>query len=85
MTPNALDRHEVAQAENIVALRGGKFVGNTLKSAPGIDGTLDGEPVSLKAYSGSSPAGVLRWARAGERSAAKRDTRELTFTSMHQE
>jgi hypothetical protein len=52
-------------------LRGGTFVGNTLRSAPGIDGTLNDVPVSLKAYSGSSPVGVLRYASAGERSASQ--------------
>jgi hypothetical protein len=68
--PNALEPHEIAQAESIVAFKGGTFVGNSLKSAPGIDGTLNGAPVSLKAYSGSSPAAVLRYASSAERSAA---------------
>jgi hypothetical protein len=67
---NALDPHEIAQAEEVVSLRGGTFVGNTVKSAPGIDGTLDGVPVSLKTYSGSSPAGILRSASVAERQAA---------------
>jgi hypothetical protein len=70
VTANALAPHEVAQAEEIVKLPGGSFVGNTVKDAPGIDGTLDGEPVSLKAYSGSSPAAVLRYASVAETSAA---------------
>ncbi|HLX48632.1 MAG TPA: RHS repeat-associated core domain-containing protein, partial [Streptosporangiaceae bacterium] len=69
VVPNALEPHELAQAQSIVDLQGGTFIGNTLKSAPGIDGTLDGVPVSLKAYSGSSPVGVLRHASAAELSA----------------
>ena len=68
--PNELEPHEVAQAQSIVDFQGGTFVGNTVKSAPGIDGYLDGQPVSLKGYSGSSPGGVLRWATDAQRSAA---------------
>jgi RHS repeat-associated protein len=70
VVPNELDPHEVAQAQSIVDFQGGTFVGNTVKSAPGIDGYLSGEPVSLKTYSGSSPGGVLRWATEAQKSAA---------------
>lgn len=67
---NALEPHELAQAQSIVDLRGGTLVGNSRSSAAGIDGTLDGVPVSLKTYGGSSPAGVLSHASRAERSAA---------------
>jgi hypothetical protein len=66
---NALEPHEIAQANRIVEFRGGEFVGNTAKSFPGIDGYLNGVPASLKAYSGSKPAGVLKHASSAERSA----------------
>ena len=45
---NALEAHEVAQAQKIVDFRGGKFVGNKSRSFPGIDGFLNGVPASLK-------------------------------------
>ena len=67
---NALDPHELAQAQSIVDFRGGTFVGNAQRGAPGIDGTLNGVNASLKTYSGSSPAGVLRHASRAESSAA---------------
>ena len=69
--PNQLLPHEVSQAQSIVDFQGGTFVGNTAKSAPGIDGFLNGDPVSLKAYSGSSPAAILRYASSAESSALK--------------
>ena len=68
---NALEPHELVQAQSVVDLRGGTFVGNDARGAPGIDGTLDGTPVSLKTYSGSSPAGVLSHASRAEESARK--------------
>lgn len=68
---NALEPHELAQAQSIVDFRGGTFVGNAQRGAPGIDGTLDGVYASLKTYSGSSPSGVLSHASAAERSARK--------------
>ena len=67
---NALEPHELAQAQRIVDFRGGTFVGNAQRGAPGIDGTLDGVSASLKSYSGSSPSGVLRHASRAEVSAA---------------
>ncbi|WP_188195458.1 DUF6531 domain-containing protein [Nonomuraea sp. SYSU D8015] len=67
---NGLQPHELVQAREIVDFRGGRFVGAT-PSHPGIDGWLDGVPVSLKAYSGTSPAGVLRHASLAESSARK--------------
>jgi RHS repeat-associated protein len=68
---NALEAHEVAQAEKVVEFRGGRFVGNDTTGFPGIDGFLNGVPASLKTYSGSSPAGVLRHASRAEDSARK--------------
>ncbi|MFI7705829.1 RHS repeat-associated core domain-containing protein [Nonomuraea sp. NPDC049480] len=67
---NGLQPHELVQAREIVDFRGGRFVGAS-PSQPGIDGWLDGAPVSLKAYSGTSPAGVLRHASLAESSASK--------------
>jgi hypothetical protein len=71
VVPNRLLPHEAAQAQSVVDFRGGTFVGNTSRAAPGIDGRLNGAPASLKSYSGSSPAGVLRHASRAEASAAK--------------
>jgi hypothetical protein len=68
---NALEPHELAQAQSVVGYRGGTFVGNSTRGAPGIDGMLDGVPASLKAYSGSSPSGVLRHVSQAEASASK--------------
>jgi RHS repeat-associated protein len=69
VTPNGLEAHEVAQAQSIVDSWGGTFVGNIARDAPGIDGLLDGAPVSFKTYSGVSPAAVLRKASDAEVSA----------------
>jgi RHS repeat-associated protein len=68
---NALEPHELAQAQSVVGYRGGTLVGNSARGAPGIDGMLDGVPASLKTYSGSSPAGVLRHVSQAEASASK--------------
>ena len=67
---NALEPHEFRQAERIVEFRGGAFVGNNARNAPGIDGTLSGIPVSLKSISGSSPTSVLSNASRAERQAS---------------
>ena len=68
---NRMLPREVPQAQSIVDFQGGTFVGNTIKNAPGIDGFLNGAPVSLKAYSGSSPDAVLTYASKAERSALR--------------
>jgi hypothetical protein len=69
VTRNALNPAEFRQAQAIVDFRGGRFDGAPRSSFPGVDGWLDGTPVSLKAYSGQSPAGVLRHASSAETSA----------------
>ena len=61
-----LERHELEQAEEIVAYRGGTLEGPPERSFPGIDGTLDENPVSLKQYTGTSPVGVLTRASQAE-------------------
>lgn len=68
---NALEDHEYAQALRITDYRGGNLIGNERVGAPGIDGTLDGVPVSLKTYTGVSPQGVLKKASDAELSANK--------------
>jgi RHS repeat-associated protein len=71
LVPNRLQSHEVDQARKILQLRGGTLVGQAVRDTPGIDGTLNGTPISLKAYTGRSPSGVLRHAsRAEERARA---------------
>ena len=62
--------HEIAQATEIAQMRKGEFIGVPKRDDPGIDGWLNGEPVSLKQYQGSSPAGVLSHVSRAERSAA---------------
>lgn len=69
VTRNALNPAEFRQAQAIVDFRGGRFDGAPRSSFPGVDGWLDGTPVSLKAYAGQSPAGVLRHASSAETSA----------------
>jgi RHS repeat-associated protein len=56
---NGLQEHEYAQAQQVVAFRGGKFVGVIDPNEPGIDGYIGDQPVTLKSYSGTSPIGVL--------------------------
>ncbi|GAB3729789.1 polymorphic toxin-type HINT domain-containing protein [Amycolatopsis oliviviridis] len=77
VTRNALEPHEFAQAQAITGFRGGNLVGNTTKKFPGIDGWLDGAPVSLKQYTGDKPAGVLRHASKAEESARKAGYRDV--------
>lgn len=67
---NALQDHEYAQAQEVVGFRGGKFVGPLDPNEPGIDGYIDGQPVSLKTFSGTSPMGVLRHAARAATSAS---------------
>jgi hypothetical protein len=63
---NKLTAEEFRFAEEIVALRGGTFVGNTAKKAPGIDGMLGAIPSSLKQTQGKSPVAVLHHASQAE-------------------
>lgn len=65
---NALEDHEYAFALKIVAFRGGVFVGNKLKGAPGIEGFLGNVPVSLKQIQGRLGS-VLSNASKAERQA----------------
>jgi hypothetical protein len=64
-----LSDHEIKFARQIQAVRGGGFTGVRDRSAPGIDGYLDGVPVSLKETDGKLSA-VLRHASRAERKAA---------------
>ena len=57
---NKLHLHEFQQAKEVVEFKGGRFDGQIQGNTPGIDGHLDGKPVSLKEYNGSSSQGVLR-------------------------
>ncbi|WP_437776708.1 RHS repeat domain-containing protein [Sorangium sp. So ce1097] len=67
---NKLSPAERAFAEKIVAKEGGEFVGQTVKNQPGIDGWLNGIPVSLKQIDGGLGA-VLTHASKAEAKAAK--------------
>ena len=58
--PNAMSPTEISQANDIVANKGGTFVGQTVSNTPGIDGTLDGVPVSLKTVTGNGMTAVQR-------------------------
>jgi filamentous hemagglutinin len=51
---------EAAQAADIVAFKGGTFVGQPKSNTPGIDGWLDGAPVSLKEVTGNGMNAVQR-------------------------
>lgn len=62
---NKLLKHEVEFAKEIVAHRGGELIGAAKKSAPGIDGFLEGIPISLKQTKGGLVA-VLRHASVAE-------------------
>ncbi|MFI6500342.1 DNRLRE domain-containing protein [Nonomuraea typhae] len=68
---NRLDNHEFLQADDVVKLRGGEFVGQRVRNMPGIDGFRDGIPVSLKQTGSSSPAAILRHASKAEDQARK--------------
>jgi hypothetical protein len=63
---NKLEPHEAAFAREIVAHRGGQFVGTAKRSGPGIDGSLEGVPASLKETTGRLIA-VLKTASRAER------------------
>ncbi|MEZ6121518.1 MAG: hypothetical protein R3C28_33855, partial [Pirellulaceae bacterium] len=69
VTRNRLSNAEFAFAKKISDHRGGDLVGQATKDTPGIDGTLDGTPISLKQTRSSSPAAVLTAASKAETSA----------------
>ena len=52
---NELQKHELEFVEEIASFRGGRWVGQTENNMPGIDGWLNGNPMSLKILSGKSP------------------------------
>ena len=54
VVPNAMSAAETAQAADIVAFKGGTFVGQPASNTPGIDGWLNGVPVSLKEVTGGN-------------------------------
>lgn len=60
VVPNAMSPSEIAQATDIVSNRGGTFVGQTTSNTPGIDGLLDGVPVSLKTVTGNGMTALQR-------------------------
>ncbi|NJP91930.1 type IV secretion protein Rhs [Nonomuraea sp. FMUSA5-5] len=68
---NGLTDHEPAQALEVARLRGGEFVGPPTTNYAGIDGWLDGVPVSLKEYGGNKPVFVLK--KAGRADDEARD------------
>nr|AGC71099.1 hypothetical protein [uncultured bacterium A1Q1_fos_2067] len=49
---NALESHELSFANDIVGFRGGTLTGAPTRYFPGIDGALDGVPISLKQTKG---------------------------------
>jgi hypothetical protein len=61
---NKLSAEEAALAKDIVAFRGGIFVGQVKRDLPGIDGFLDGVPVSLKKADGGLSAVLSRVSKA---------------------
>jgi hypothetical protein len=69
LEPGKLADHEVRQAADIVQYRGGHFIGVPKRDAPGIDGHLDGVPVSLKETSSQSPMAILSYASDAEHQA----------------
>jgi RHS repeat-associated protein len=74
---NKLEKHEYSFAQEIVSFRGGVLEGNLKRRQPGIDGTLDSEPISLKTYLGYKLSGVLTDATRAERKAKNAQYRDL--------
>ncbi|MFE8645074.1 hemagglutinin repeat-containing protein [Sphingomonas sp. NCPPB 2930] len=60
VVPNAMSAAETTQAADIVAFKGGTFVGQPTSNTPGIDGWLNGVPVSLKEVTGNGMTAVQR-------------------------
>ncbi|GAA2215236.1 hypothetical protein GCM10009850_107030 [Nonomuraea monospora] len=71
VSPGRLSPREAAQAREIAELRGGHFEGAPTDNFPGIDGWLDGTPVSLKQIEAEGPFMVLKRAGDAEKSARK--------------
>jgi hypothetical protein len=67
---NQLSANENAFAQKIVAKEGGTLIGQTVRNQPGIDGTLNGVPISLKQTQGGLGA-VLSYASKAEAKAAR--------------
>ncbi|MBK8251151.1 MAG: RHS repeat-associated core domain-containing protein [Polyangiaceae bacterium] len=70
LTVNAFSRKEAALAQEILEHRGGVIVGPRRRNLEGIDGTIDGLPMSLKETEGGLGA-VLRHASVAEKRARK--------------
>ena len=68
--PNKLNPREVAFAKEIVDHRGGLLEGAARRSQPGIDGMLEGAPISLKETNGGMVS-VLKYASVAESQAKK--------------
>ena len=64
ITRNALADHEFEQASEIVDELGGHFEGQTVDNTPGIDGTYDGQPASLKTIQPGSSNNIRALANA---------------------
>jgi hypothetical protein len=76
---NAMSPKETLQANDLMDYSGGKgFIGQSKDNTPGIDGWMNGDPVSLKEYTGSSPAGILRHVSKAEDQARKAGYSDVT-------
>lgn len=77
---NQLTDAEEAQAKELAEYLGGKeFTGPPTNNFEGIDGWLDGQGVSLKEYSGSSPSAVLKHAVKAESQATNAGYNDVTL------
>jgi hypothetical protein len=66
--PNKLEKHELEFANDIVSNRGGELIGNLKKKQEGIEGFLNGQPISLKETDGGLVA-ILKHASKAEKQA----------------
>jgi len=64
---NKLDQHEFDFAQDIIRERGGQFIGQPTRDLPGIDGTLNGVPISLKETKGGLGAILRHVSKAEEK------------------
>lgn len=77
---NQLTDAEEAQARELADYLGGKeFTGPPTNNFEGIDGWLDGQSVSLKEYSGTSPSAVLKHAVKAESQATNAGYNNVTL------
>ncbi|MCO6008265.1 hypothetical protein NE236_25130 [Actinoallomurus purpureus] len=77
---NQLTEAEEAQAKELAEYLGGKeFTGPPTNNFEGIDGWLDGQEVSLKEYSGTSPSAVLKHAVKAESQATNAGYSNVTL------